>query len=226
MHRAVRGGYARAMDGGQDARGGAPELFALVSQAGGMKPAPVHLWDPPFCGDIDLVIRRDGVWVHEGGPIRRPAMVRLFASVLRLEDDGRHCLVTPTEKLGIRVEDCPFLVTGMEVAGEGRERVIRFETGVGERFAAGRTRLDGDAVAGTGGAPRPVAHVRAGLTGLIARPVFYRLAALAEEAGGRPGVWSRGAFFPLDGGTEEEDAPSREGGRGKAGGLDAGRPDG
>lgn len=209
LHRGGGGGYARAMDGagGQDARGGeAPELLALLSKAGGRKPAPVHLWDPPFCGDIDLVIRRDGVWVHEGRPIRRPAMVRLFASVLRLDDDGRHYLVTPAEKLGIRVEDCPFLVTGMDVAGTGRERALLFETGVGERFAAGPGHRISVAAGPSGGAPRPVAHVRDGLTGRIARSVFYRLAALAEEEGGRPGVWSRGVFFALDGGPEEDGA--------------------
>lgn len=188
--------------GGRDARGGPPDPFALVSKLDFPGPAPVHLWDPPFCGEIDLVIRRDGVWVHEGRPIHRPAMVRLFASVLRLDGDGRHYLVTPAEKIGIRVEDCPFLVTGMDAAGTGRERTVRFETGVGERFAAGPGHRMAVEPGPSGGAPRPVAHVRDGLTGLIARPVFYRLAALAEVADGRPGVWSRGVFFPLDGGPE------------------------
>ncbi len=162
-------------------------------------PAPVHLWDPPFCGDIDMQIRRDGTWVHEGKPIRRPAMVQLFASVLKKEGDD-FFLVTPVEKVGIQVEDCPFLITAMEVEQINGQQMLRFTTNTDEQVVADEEhplRVHSD---GTNGEPHPTVHVRSGLNGLIIRSVFYRLVELAEsEPGGgqQQGVFSAGVFFPF-----------------------------
>ena len=160
---------------------------------------PVHLWNPPFCGDIDMEIRRDGTWFYLGTPIGREALVRLFASVLKLED-GKYFLVTPVEKVGIRVEDAPFVVHDFEVTGSGRSQAITLVTNVGDHVIAGpdcaiRVMRDKD------GAPRPYVHVRAGLEALIDRKSFYRLVDLGEphEVAGIAwfGLWSRETFFPI-----------------------------
>lgn len=184
----------------------------MVSAIKSRGPAPVHLWDPPYCGEINMEIKRDGTWFHEGRPIRRQAMVRLFASVLKKEDDKIY-LVTPVEKVGIKVEDCPFVIVDMDVEerkqegeqegieGEGEQQVISFETNTGERFTLddehGLT-ISPDQETEE---PHPVVHVRSGLDGLINRAVFYRLVELASEheiAGEtRLGVWSSGIFFPF-----------------------------
>lgn len=183
--------------------GTGPDPFALVARIKTRGPAPVHLWDPPFCGDIDLVIKRDGTWVHEGRPIRRPAMVKLFASVLKLEE-GEYFLVTPVEKVGIEVEDCPFVVTGMEVEQSGRGNCLRFTTNTDDSVVAGTEHpLKFDAL--PGGEPHPTLHVRGGMPGLLTRAVFYRLVELAEPEAGENhegdsnllGVYSDGCFFPL-----------------------------
>ena len=177
-----------------------PDPFALVAKIKSRGPAPVHLWDPPFCGDIDLLIKRDGSWIHEGKVIRRPAMVQLFASVLKLEE-GKYFLVTPAEKVGIRVEDCPFLVTSMEVEEGADGQRLRFGTNTGESVIAGP---EHDLSIGeeTDGEPHPTLHIRNGLRGLLTRAVFYRLVELADLAADddskAPGVVSDGAFFPLE----------------------------
>jgi hypothetical protein len=157
---------------------------------------PVHLWHPEHCGEIDIRIRKDGVWFHEGTPIGREALVRLFSTVLRLDPDGYH-LVTPVEKLKIQVEDAPFVATRVD-AGDG---VLRFQTNVGDTVEAGpdnAIRVETDAQTGE---PRPYVHVRRGLEALIARPVFYELVELAAERdtpeGPRLGVASNGAWFPI-----------------------------
>ena len=191
----------------------ARDPFAMVSEIKTQGPAPVHLWDPPFCGDIDLVIRRDGTWVHEGRPIRRPAMVKLFASILKREADGRIYLVTPVEKVGITVEDCPFLVVDMKVESPGASQSVLFITNTDETVCLDSEhplRVDADPESGE---PHPVLEVRNGLDGLLTRAVFYRLAELAQsgaesgeqpgrEPGGEPGdelgVRSAGQFFKLN----------------------------
>ncbi|WP_374472149.1 DUF1285 domain-containing protein [Phenylobacterium sp.] len=156
---------------------------------------PVHLWNPPHVGEIDIVIRRDGTWVHEGGVIGREALVRLFSTILRKDPDGVY-LVTPVEKLKVRVEDAPFVAVRVDRDGEA----LRFTTNVGDEVEAGpdnpiRVEIGAD------GEPRPYVHVRRGLEALIARPVFYELADLAEERttpdGPVLGVGSRGAWFPI-----------------------------
>ncbi len=161
---------------------------------------PVHLWDPPFCGDLDMRIARDGTWFYLGTPIGRPALVRLFASILKREDD-RYFLVTPVEKVGIRVDDAPFLAVDFAVEGAGADQSLTFETQVGDLTTAGPDnpiRVTRDPVTGE---PAPYVHVRRGLEALIDRKSFYRLVEIATV---RPiddvdqlGLWSGGAFFPL-----------------------------
>lgn len=160
----------------------------------GSGPAPVHLWNPAFCGDLDMEIRRDGTWFYLGTPIGRAPLVRLFANILKLEN-GKYYLVTPVEKVGIRVEDAPFVAVDFEVEGEGTARTITFVTNVGDRTSAGP-----DApirVVQTAEGPVPYVMVRRGLEARIDRKSFYRLADLGETEGDWFGVWSRGVFFPL-----------------------------
>ena len=175
------------------------QLFeaASAAQASGRGLPPVHLWNPAHCGDIDIRIRPDGAWWHEGSPIGRPALVRLFASVLRKDEDGFH-LVTPVEKLRITVEDAPFTAIGLE----HEDGTLRFVTNVGDVVEAGPDNAIRVA-SGPDGAPRPYLHVRRGLEALILRPVFYELVELAQERpapqGPRLAVASNGCWFDLGG---------------------------
>lgn len=169
-------------------------ITAAASKAakGGGLP-PVHLWNPPFCGDLDMEIRADGTWFYQGTPIARPAMVRLFSTILKREGD-RYFLVTPVEKVGIRVLDAPFIATDADIL---RDR-ITFTTNVGDHVTA-----DADhpiTIRGDASTPRPYVMVRAGLEALIDRKTFYRLAAAASGDGpdGRVGVRSAGQFFALE----------------------------
>lgn len=161
---------------------------------------PVHLWNPPFCGDLDMRIARDGTWFYLGTPIGRAPLVRLFSRILKREGD-RYYLVTPVEKVGIIVEDAPFLAFDFDVEGTGTAQRLTFTTSVGDRIVAGpdhaiRVAFDPEAEA-----PAPYLHVRAGLEALIDRKSFYRLVEIATEAEveGVPhlGLWSEGAFFPF-----------------------------
>jgi hypothetical protein len=170
-------------------------IAAAKGQAPGRGLPPVHLWNPAHCGEIDIVIRKDGVWFHEGTPIGREALVRLFSTVLRKDADGIH-LVTPVEKMKITVEDAPFIATRVDREGQ----VLRFVTNVGDEVEAGpqnEIRVE----MGEDGEPRPYLHVRRGLEALIARPVFYELVEMAEERqtpqGPTLGVSSNGAWFPM-----------------------------
>ncbi len=175
------------------AHAGLTELFeaaSAVSAAGRALP-PVHLWNPPSCGEIDIRIRKDGTWFHEGTPIGRPGLVRLFSTVLRRDPDGYY-LVTPAEKLAITVEDAPFTAIGLE-QGIG---VLSFVTNVGDIVEAGPDNAIRVA-AGEGGEPRPYVHVRAGLEALILRPVFYELVELGQPRDGQLAVQSRGCWFDL-----------------------------
>lgn len=166
-------------------------LAAAAGRAAPRGPAPVHLWNPPFCGDIDMEIRADGTWFYNGTPIGRPAMVRLFSSILKRED-GRFFLVTPVEKVGIRVLDAPFVAVDVETAPDS----VTFVTNVGDRVTAGPDHPV--TMRGTDGSPRPYVSVRAGLEALIDRKTFYRLADAAVRVDRRVGIRSRGCFFPLD----------------------------
>ena len=155
---------------------------------------PVEQWNPSHCGHSGMRIARDGTWYHEGRAITRPAMTRLFSTVLRREADGSYVLVTPAEKLTIDVELAPFVATGMRVEGSGREQVIAFQLNSGDAVVLGPDHplRTAEGV--------PLITVRPGLEASLARPVYYELAELALSYPGRPGIWSRGAFFPL--GTE------------------------
>jgi hypothetical protein len=174
-------------------------LLAAAQVTGAKGLPPVHLWNPPYCGEIDIRIARDGIWWHEGSPIGRAPLVRLFSTILKREG-ARFYLVTPVEKVGIVVEDVPFIATDFVVAGAGAGQALTFTTNVGDSVVAGPDaplRLTGDA---------PYVMVRAGLEARIDRKSFYRLAelgALAEWQGEEWfGVWSGGAFWPMQRGAE------------------------
>ena len=159
--------------------------------------APVHLWNPPFCGDINMRIAADGLWFYMNSPIGRLPLVKLFSSVLRLDDDGKYYLVTPVEKCGITVDDAPFLAIRMRVEGEGAARVIHFETQVEEEVAVGPEHaLRFADEPGTGGL-KPYVLIRRNLEALVSRALFYDLVALGTIEGEWFGVWSSGLFFPM-----------------------------
>ena len=158
---------------------------------------PVDRWNPEHCGTSGMRIARDGTWFHEGSPIGRQAMVRLFSTILRRDADGGFVLVTPVEKLDIEVEDAPFVAVELKSEGEGENRSLAFRLNTGDLVVAGPERPL-RFVPGEDG-PHPYVEVRPGLDALIARPVYYELANLALAEGVEPaGLWSGGAFFPLE----------------------------
>ena len=178
----------------------AENLAAAAKKAGKKGLPPVHLWNPPFCGDLDMRIARDGTWFYLGTPIGRAPLVRLFSTILRRDGDD-YFLVTPVEKVGIQVDDAPFVAVDFEVSGTGREQVLTFETNVGDISAAGpenpiRVVRDPDT-----GEPSPYILIRTNLEALIDRKSFYRLV----DIGAREmhddvewfGLWSGGRFFPI-----------------------------
>ena len=175
---------------------GLEAVAAAAKQAPGRGLPPVHLWNPAHCGEIDIVIRRDGLWFHEGSPIGREALVRLFSTVLRKDPDGFH-LVTPVEKMKITVEDAPFIAVRVDQVGEA----LRFTTNVGDEVEAGPDNPIRVEMNPQTGEPRPYLHVRRGLEARIRRPVFYELVEMARERdtpeGPRLGVSSNGAWFPV-----------------------------
>ncbi|WP_414901976.1 DUF1285 domain-containing protein [Sphingomonas flavalba] len=157
---------------------------------------PVDSWNPTHCGDSEMRIASDGTWYHQGSPIGRPAMVRLFSTILRREPDGGYVLVTPVEKLDIAVDDAPFVAVELKSEGQGRDRRLAFRLNTGDGVVAGAEHPLRFAETGTG--PRPYLTVRGGLEALVARAVYYELAALALDDGDAlPGVWSDGVFFPF-----------------------------
>ena len=159
-------------------------------------PPPVHLWNPPFCGDIDMRIAQDGTWFYLNSPIGRKPLVQLFSSVLRCEE-GEYYLVTPVEKVGIRVDDAPFTAIRMRVEGEGKAQVIHFETNVDEQVTVDDAHpLRFAEEDGTGGL-KPYVLVRANLEALVSRALFYDLAAAGVVEEGWFGVWSSGRFYPM-----------------------------
>lgn len=185
--------------------GGLAALEKAAREAGSRGAPPVEKWNPDYCGDLDIRIARDGSWHYLGTPIGRQRLVRLFASVLRKDGDGRTYLVTPVEKIGIAVDDAPFLAVEMAVEGEARGRSVSFRTNVDDVVTAGPDhplRFEEDAE--TGGV-KPYVLVRGRLEALVTRALLYDLVELAEEAeaGGesRLGVWSGGVFFPMPHGS-------------------------
>ncbi len=179
-----------------------PDLDGLATQLpAGRSLPPVEHWNPPFSGDMDLRIARDGTWYHEGAPIRREALVRLFASILRRDADDHYYLVTPVEKWRIRVDDAPFLAVRVDATGQGPDQTLTFTTNVGDVVIAGAEHPLIVEYRTPGGEPAPYLHVRARLRALLSRAVFLELVELGEErpdARGRDyGVWSQGWFFSL-----------------------------
>lgn len=172
-------------------------LAEIVRLAETRKLPPVEQWNPSHCGDSGMRIARDGTWFHEGSPIGRAAMVRLFSTILRCEPDGRFVLVTPVEKLDIAVEDAPFVAVELKSEGEGPARRLAFRLNTGDLVIAGAEHELRFEQRGDG--PHPYLHVRGGLDALVARPVYYELAELALAEGTEPpGLWSGGRFFPLE----------------------------
>ena len=158
---------------------------------------PVERWNPAHCGDIDIRIARDGTWYHLGSPFTRRELVRLFSTILRKDADGYH-LVTPAEKLRIRVDDAPFVAVLLQAEGEGEKQRLIFTTNVGDETVAGAENPIRVAIDARTDEPSPYVHVRRGLEALIARSVYYQLAELAVPGrDGELGVWSDGVFFPL-----------------------------
>ena len=169
------------------------ELQKLIDQR---RMPPVDKWNPEHCGSSGMRIARDGTWYHEGKPIRRPAMIRLFSTVLRREPDGNHVLVTPVEKLEIDVESTAFRAIEMGREGEGRSQRLAFRLDSGDAVILGPDHPLH--VIDTPAGPSPRLVVRHGLEAELTRSVYYELAELALVGGdSSPGVWSNGAFFPL-----------------------------
>lgn len=164
----------------------------------GRKLPPVESWNPAYCGESDMRIARDGTWYHQGSPIGRKELVRLFSTILRKDADGYH-LVTPAEKMRITVDDAPFLAVLLDVEGEGRAQRLTFTTNVGDAVIASADnpiRVETDPQTRE---PAPYIHIRKGLEARIARAPFYQMAdiAVADVSGAQLGVWSSGIFFPI-----------------------------
>lgn len=170
-------------------------LAELARLAAERRLPPVDRWHPAHCGDSEMRIARDGTWYHQGSPIGRAEMVRLFSTILRREADGSFVLVTPVEKLAIAVEDAPFVAVELKREGEGDRARLAFRLNTGDVIVAGRDHPLRFAEDGAG--PRPYLAVRDGLDALVARPLYYELAEIALAEGGPPGVWSDGAFFAM-----------------------------
>jgi uncharacterized protein len=165
-----------------------------VHKTGGLP--PVHLWNPPFCGDIDMRIARDGTWFYLNSPIGRKPLFQLFSRVLRREGDD-YFLVTPVEKCGIRVDDAPFVAVRMSVSGAGHDQVIGFETNVDDHVVVNAEHPLRFADEAETEGLKPYVMVRSNLEALVSRALFYDLVALGEVEGEWFGVWSGGVFFPM-----------------------------
>ncbi len=182
-------------------------LAALIARAGEQTAGgknglpPVERWEPPFCGDIDMEIRADGTWFYMGTPIGRAPLVRLFSTVLRKDEDGKTYLVTPVEKVGIRVEDAPFVAVEMSVDIRDDEPVLVFRTNVGDVVEAGAAHPLRFIIAGENQELKPYLHVRGRLEALVSRAVMYDLVELGEvlSVEGRDMFCLRsyGAVFPV-----------------------------
>lgn len=191
---------AKAMSGQMIVTPSAEGIAASVKAAKGKGLPPVHLWNPPFCGDLDMRIARDGTWFYEGTPIGRPGLVRLFSTILR-KDGDKYFLVTPVEKVGITVDDAPFVAVDFDMSHSGPDQTLTFHTNVGDSVVACSDtplRFVRDAHTGE---PSPYVMVRAGLEALIDRKSFYRLVELGteHEIDGVMwfGIWSQGSFFRI-----------------------------
>jgi hypothetical protein len=177
------------------------DTLANAARAAGRKgPPPVHLWNPDFCGDLDMRIARDGTWFYLGTPIGRKPMVKLFSSIIR-KDGDKYFLVTPVEKVGITVDDAPFVAVDFEATGTGPSQTLTFTTNVDDVVTAGAAnpiRVERDTATGE---PSPYILIRANLEALIDRKSFYRLIDLGRhevvDQTNWFGLWSDGQFFPV-----------------------------
>ena len=181
-------------------QGGLEAIAAALPREARKAPPPVHLWNPPFCGDLDMRIASDGTWFYLKTPIGRPALVRLFASVLKREGD-KYFLVTPVEKVGITVDDAPFLAVELKVESGPRGQMLNFRTNVDDWVRCDREHgLRFTPESATGGL-KPYLHVRRDLWAKVTRALFYDLVELGEErdSGGKRtfGVASAGEFFAM-----------------------------
>lgn len=175
-----------------------------AAAAGAATPRDVGRWSPPYCGDIGLAIRADGVWTYQGSAITRMGLVKLFASILRKDEDGRTYLVTPVEKVDCAVADAPFLAVEMAVSGEGREQVVSVRTNVDDVVSIGPDHPLRFEVQQPGGGLKPYVRVRGRLEALLTRPLYHDLVSMLTEHEGRLGIWSGGHFWAAPG---EEGAP-------------------
>ncbi|MCY1290973.1 hypothetical protein D9M68_246990 [compost metagenome] len=178
----------------------AENLLAQIPKSEKKGLPPVHLWNPDFCGDIDMRIARDGTWYYLGTPIGRKPMVRLFSTIIRRDGDD-YFLVTPVEKVGITVDDAPFVAVAVQVEGEGEAQNLRFVTNVEDEVVADAAHPLRVVIDAESGEPSPYVLVRNNLEALIHRNVFYQLVELAVEReidGIRwLGAWSAGEFFAI-----------------------------
>lgn len=190
---------------GNDSQAKTPDaLAATIKKAAKTKQGlpPVHSWNPPLLGDLDMRIARNGDWFYQNSLITRPQLVKLFSTILRYDDDGCYYLVTPVEKWRIQVEDVPFVAVLVDAKGSGDQQRLTFTTNVNEEVEGGINnpiRVELDPI---NAEPKPYIHVRSGLEALISRNVFYHLVSLATEyqVEGKTvlGVWSAEEFFPLE----------------------------
>lgn len=176
-------------------------IAAAESASGENGYPPVHLWEPDYCGEMDMVIRRDGSWWHDGTRIGREKLIRLFSRILRKDADGETYLVTPVEKIKIKVDAAPFLAIRIEADGEGKDQRIAIATNMDDHVILGPDHAL-RVTYGEGEAPEPYVHVRGRLEALITRAAFYDLVELAVEGENSKGdtvlgVWSAGEFFKL-----------------------------
>ena len=172
-------------------------LDDLAKEAAGDALPPVERWNPPYCGDIGLKIDAAGTWYYQNSPIGRQALVKLFARILRRDEDRQHYLVTPVEKVSVWVADAPFLAVEMDVRGAGRDQILTFRTNVDDVVTCGPAHPMRFAPDPVGGGLKPYVLVRGRLEALVTRSVYYELMELADGQEATPGIWSSGAFFPL-----------------------------
>jgi len=180
---------------------GPARLLQDIESLVGKDLPPIDQWHPPLSGSLDILIKRNGQWLYQGDPMERDAVVRMFSTILRKEDDGEYYLVTPVEKVRIQVEDAPFVAIGLRKEGSGREQSLYITTNVGDEVRIDaqhplRIQVDPESQE-----PAPYVLVRGRLEALLSRAVYYELATLVEEMPdqGGYGVWSGGVFFNLTG---------------------------